>query len=578
MNDLQAGTGGRAVSNTPRRRQKRVLVLESKRPATTIGYSIGTVLAVAACASVLLYHTTVWPAKWRIHGGISPQATTIVAVIAGCLAALWLTFAIINGRRWHIARVVRRLSERADSEGVLPDTQMPWSAPRATQIPALNWDDRRPRKVPKPAGLRRVTATRNVVGRRPISIVYLRTFENQPRARTFVQGAWREFGYVYLLRSAASVTPAELRQFKRSRNLTGLLIRSAEQFDAELARPLPGPSRKRFHLVKNVGPQTISVRDRYGSYPPRTFLCHGSIWKSSVDALLRRADLVVLDMSGMMPANAGVHYELQRVIDLVRIEQVIFLADQRSDRDYLHNEIGHAWSQMASGSPNSGTRPGVARLTVTDSYQQIQQHNPQGQTTYISYRLIARRWQSRRLAAELDPDKARPLSAQPPQAWPWGPPGAGQNPPAPSVAADGRRVSIAARTAQLAILIGAVSFSISVAMLRHYLNSNGGESLLTATTDPASPVHPRDFKILIVLAGLALLITLISMIASRPRLTIGAAIASAGLIGYTVYIPSKGAFPGFGPYGSSYWISLAVAIAMALSALVAAIARPAMRS
>jgi len=166
-------------------------------------------------------------------------------------------------------------------------------------------------------------------------------FENQPRARTFLQGAWREFGYVYLLRSAASVTPAEYRQFKRSgRNFTGLLIRSAEQFTAQLKRPLPGPSRQRWHVFTNVGPRAVWVRDWYGSYPPRTFLCHGNIWEAAVDMLLDRADLVVLDLSGMMPANKGVRYEVQRVINRIPIDRVIFLADRRSDRNYLHAEIG----------------------------------------------------------------------------------------------------------------------------------------------------------------------------------------------------------------------------------------------
>jgi len=394
------------MSKNPRRRQGRVLVLEPKRPAATIAYSMVSVFAVAVCASALLYHTAVWPAQWQFPGGIPSRTTSIVAVVASCLAVLWLAAAIINGRRWHIARAVQRLSEDAYHAGVLPDTRVSRLRPRAGLIPALGWDDRRPWKVPRPPRLRRVTATHNAVGRRPLSIIYLRAFENQPRARTFLQGAWREFGYVYLLRSAASVTPAEYRQFKRSPGSFTGLIRSEEQFAAELARPLPGPSHQRWHVVKNVGPQTVWVRDWYGSYPPRTFLCHGRIWKPSVDMLLDRADLVVLDLSGMMPSNAGTRYEIQRVIDRIPIDRVVFLADRRSDRDYLHTEIGRAWSQMASGSPNSGAGRRVARLAVTDSYRQIQQQ--QGESTYIYYRLVARRWQSRRLAAELDPERASP--------------------------------------------------------------------------------------------------------------------------------------------------------------------------
>ena len=401
------------MSSNPRKGQGRVLVLEPKRPAAAIAYSTVAVLAVAVCVSALLYHTAAWPPQWRLPGGIPAWTTGIVVIVASCLAALWFTAAIINGRRWRIARAVLQLSEDAYQAKVLPDTRVSQLAPRAGQIPPLGWDDRRPRTVPGPPRLRRVTATRNVVGSRPLSIVYFQTFENQPRARTFLQGAWREFGYVYLLRSAASVPPAEFRQSKRSRgNFTGLLIQSAEKFAAELARPPSGPSRKRWQVFKNVSPRTVWVRDWYGSYPPRTFLCHGRIWKPSVDMLLDQADLVVLDLSGMGPGNQGVRYEVQRAIDRIPIERVIFIADRRSDRNYLRAEIGHAWSQMASGSPNSSARPRVGRLAVTDSYRQIQQQ--QGESAYICYRVVARRWQSRRLAADLDPDRASPPSPRPP--------------------------------------------------------------------------------------------------------------------------------------------------------------------
>ena len=62
----------------------------------------------------------------------------------------------------------------------------------------------------------RVTRDRNVVGLPPLQIVYLRVFENGARARTFVRGGWCEFGYVRLLRSAASVSPAEYRASRRA--------------------------------------------------------------------------------------------------------------------------------------------------------------------------------------------------------------------------------------------------------------------------------------------------------------------------------------------------------------------------
>jgi hypothetical protein len=563
----------------PRRRQRSVLALEPRRAAATIRYSIVTALALAVCTSALLYDTTLWPSQWRLAGAISLRTTSIIAIVASCLALAWLTAAIINGRRWHIARAVVRVSQDAARDKVLPHTQVSPAVQRASQIPALGWDDRRPWKVARPPRLQRVTATRNVAGSRPLSIAYLRMFENQPRARTFLQGAWREFGYVYLLRSASSVTPAEFRQYKRSGSFAGLLIKSEEQFAAEFSRPSGGPSWKRWHVVRNVGPQTVWVRDWHGSYPPRTFLCHGNIWKAAVNILLDQADLVVLDLSGLTPGNEGIRHELQQIVDRVPIERVIFLADRRSDRNYLRAEIRHAWDRMAFHSPNSGTQTRVARLAVTDSYRQMQQQ--QGESTYIYYRLVARRWQSRRLATEA----VRRLAAaglRRPQPGP--PPSPDDTRPivtSPSPSSTASRVSpdtgstaawMAARIAQLAVLIGCGLFWISVAVLTHYVNTNGGESLLTATSsDRASPLLPRDFWILIVLAALTFVASVLSMLSSQRSLMIAAGVAALGLIAYTLYIPSEGSFPSFDPFGWSYWLSLAVAIVIALGAVVAAV-------
>lgn len=141
----------------------------------------------------------------------------------------------------------------------------------------------------------------------------------------------------------------------------------------------------------------------------------GRIWRHAVDMLLDLADLVVFDLSGMLPANGGVRYEMQRVVDRFPVERVIFLADRSSDRRYLRGEVEDAWRQMAPGSPNSGLRPKVARLAVTDYYRPMQR--PQGESTYVYYRLVAWQWQSRRLAAELNPDqrRSRPLGLPPRQ-------------------------------------------------------------------------------------------------------------------------------------------------------------------
>ena len=128
---------------------------------------------------------------------------------------------------------------------------------------------------------------------------------------------------------------------------------------------------------------------------------------------------------------------------------------------------------------------------------------------------------------------------------------------------------------QLIVLIGGLVFIASVTLLTHYANNGTGwKSLWQATHgDLASPLYPDDFWIPVALAALALICTAISAGARRRLIMIGAALGAAGLIGYTLYIPSQGSSPGFQPYGSSYWLSLAATITMLIGAAVALAAR-----
>jgi serine/threonine protein kinase len=128
---------------------------------------------------------------------------------------------------------------------------------------------------------------------------------------------------------------------------------------------------------------------------------------------------------------------------------------------------------------------------------------------------------------------------------------------------------------QLIALIGGLVFIASVTLLNHYANNgNGWKSLWQATHgDLASPLYPDDFWIPVALVTLALIFTAISAGTRKRLIMIGAAIAALGLIGYTLHIPSTGASPGFQPYGSSYWLSLAATITMMIGAAVALAAR-----
>ena len=145
----------------------------------------------------------------------------------------------------------------------------------------------------------------------------------------------------------------------------------------------------------------------------------------------------------------------------------------------------------------------------------------------------------------------------------------------PSPAGGGARVTRALGAGQLIVLTGALVFLASVALLTSYTNNGTGwKSLWQATHgDVASPLYQDDFWIPVALAALALLFTAISAGTRRRLPMIGTAAAALGLVGYTLHIPTEGSSPGFDPYGSAYWLSLAAALAMVIGAGVALAAR-----
>lgn len=175
--------------------------------------------------------------------------------------------------------------------------------------------------------------------------------------------------YVHLLRSAASVSPQEVREVRRRNAFRTMFVASPRMLREELAKqsaePLP-PGRNRLLGVTDLA---VEVRDPAGSLPVRSILCHVSFWQSAVDMLLSRVDYVVLDLAGYLPANAGTRFELQRVIDRFPIARVIFICDKQSDRAFLTAQMRYHWSRMDIRSPNSGTAPRTARIAVTDGHR-----------------------------------------------------------------------------------------------------------------------------------------------------------------------------------------------------------------
>jgi hypothetical protein len=375
---------------------KRVLHLEPSRASTTISGIVLTLLALAVVVGAANY-PAIWP---RPNPPVIDDRTlSITAAVAGFFALIFVLVVISNGRRWRTARAIVRRSNDPRWAGYIPPQPSLQPTMTSSTIPPLAFRLDRPRKYARrQAELRRVSPERNVVGDPPLHILYLRLFENQPRMRTFIEGAWREFGFVYMLRTATSVTPRELRLAKRHKTPDALFIDSPERLwgycNSCGYRPLP----KGHYTFKNIAPTTIRVRDKYGGYPARAMLCHGLFWQSAISTLLTKVNLVAMDLSGFTVANEGTRFELQRIVDTFPIERVVFLVDKYSNKGFIEAQISEAWREMAAGSPNATPGTRIAVLAETDYFVQMQQQ--QGNNTRVYVQLKSRRSQTRQVALE----------------------------------------------------------------------------------------------------------------------------------------------------------------------------------
>ena len=316
---------------------------------------------------------------------------------------------------------VKRLAEDPALAGLLPPDEADERRPVAPHRPDLRVEFvSKPWFGGQPRPLHRVEEHRNVVGRRPLSILYLRVFENQPRARTFIKGAWREFGYVHLLRSATAVDPATFRKAREGGGLPALFIASDDRLNAALAGAPTAPMPRGWHRERTIAGSTVLVRDRYAAYPVRSLICHGTYWKRAIALLLARSDLVVLDLSGYLPRNDGTRYELQRLVDTVPFERVVLVADPRSGKRFLRAELTRAWDNMAAGSPNAGVGVATVEIAIIDYYRRFERQTSSGTTEQTRLELHARRsetrWLLARVSSRLEHARAVSPDVPPPSA------------------------------------------------------------------------------------------------------------------------------------------------------------------
>ncbi|QKV73970.1 hypothetical protein [Amycolatopsis sp. Hca4] len=278
-----------------------------------------------------------WAIPYCLYTVADPGSSVIIRVLAWGPAALSVGYFVLD---LLFQRLRRRLRRMTSSSQATPGWRPPPRPEIGSEPQPLKIRFRKPPAIAdeETKQYRRVTERSNVMGRPPLCITYFRCFANPARTRTFLEGAWNEFGYVHMLRNPNSATWRELWRSRDTETMAELVITTEAQLGDRL-RCAP------------TEPNKWSAKP-YGEYPVREFFCGDGFWQQAANQLIEIADLVVIDLSGHARESLGLQFELECAFTTKRLDQVLLLADELSDREYLATQIRWAWaSTPASGDP-----------------------------------------------------------------------------------------------------------------------------------------------------------------------------------------------------------------------------------
>jgi hypothetical protein len=112
--------------------------------------------------------------------------------------------------------------------------------------------------------------------------------------------------------------------------------------------------------------ETLLRRDPDGRFRVSSFFCHADTWQTVLRRLTRESDLVLMDLRGFTPANEGCVYELNELLNVVRLEQCLLVVDDTTDQGFLSSALQQGWASVSADSPNRSDATPRVRLYPLD--------------------------------------------------------------------------------------------------------------------------------------------------------------------------------------------------------------------
>jgi hypothetical protein len=118
----------------------------------------------------------------------------------------------------------------------------------------------------------------------------------------------------------------------------------AHQIDSVLAKDLLEVQRQLAQASTEPGPALLFER--------HAFQCTDATWREAILGMLKRADVVLMDLSSLSLQNQGCAWELGQLLDHVPLRQVTLLVNDSTDLACLRSILERAAARMSPDSPN----------------------------------------------------------------------------------------------------------------------------------------------------------------------------------------------------------------------------------
>ncbi|MBV9578848.1 MAG: hypothetical protein JO057_09685 [Chloroflexi bacterium] len=116
--------------------------------------------------------------------------------------------------------------------------------------------------------------------------------------------------------------------------------------------------------LRTAQPTTPTIWGR-GQWNLSQLRCSDAVWQVTVDQLLTDADVVLMNLSGFGPHNAGCTWELGELIDRVPTRCFVLMVDGATDLDFLYAHLRERWAVMAADSPNRSQNTAPIQIYVS---------------------------------------------------------------------------------------------------------------------------------------------------------------------------------------------------------------------